>query len=46
MESLLVAALLALGAQEKIAWRGDYDAALQEAKKEKKYVLLHFSGSS
>ena len=31
-------------AQEKIRWTKDFDAAVQEAKKAQKYIVLHFSG--
>ena len=31
-------------AQEKIQWTRDHDAALAEAKKAGKYVIVHFSG--
>ena len=41
-------ALLALStsalAQDKLKWNKDHDAALQEAKKAGKYVVVHFSG--
>jgi len=41
----IAAALLLLAAQDaKIAWRADHDAAVKDAKKEGKYVIVHFSG--
>ena len=40
----LLALLPVLLAQEKIGWRTDHEAALQEAKKDGKYVVVHFSG--
>ena len=31
-------------AQDKLNWKKDHAAALQEAKKDGKYVIVHFSG--
>ena len=39
-----LALLLATLVQEKIGWKKDHDAALKEAKKDGKYVVVHFSG--
>jgi len=46
MKTALALLLLSASAfaQEKIKWTKDFDAAVQEAKKAGKYVLLHFSG--
>lgn len=30
----------------KMDWKRDYNAALAEAKKDKKYIVLHFMGSN
>jgi len=40
---MLLLALLAL-AQDKIDWKSDHDAALKEAAKAGRYVIVHFSG--
>ena len=37
-------ALLALAAQDKLDWKKDHDAALKEASKAGRYVIVHFSG--
>ncbi|HLF92443.1 MAG TPA: hypothetical protein VJB14_03210 [Planctomycetota bacterium] len=37
-------ALLALAAQGKLDWKKDHDAALKEASKAGRYVVVHFSG--
>lgn len=37
-------ALLVLAAQDKIQWTKDFDAGLKQAKKDGRYVVLHFSG--
>ena len=31
-------------AQEKLDWKKDHDVALKEARKDGKYVIVHFSG--
>ena len=50
-KAITLAGLLALGcaaaaaAQEKkIDWKKDYEAALKDAKKDGKYLVVHFSG--
>jgi hypothetical protein len=35
---------LAAPAQDKLAWRADYNAGLAEAKRAGKYLVVHFSG--
>ena len=30
----------------KMKWKNDYPAALKEAKKQNKYIVLHFMGSN
>lgn len=41
--ALLVLASAA-SAQEKLKWVKDHASALQEARKDRKYVVVHFSG--
>ena len=42
LQTILVASLFA---QDKMAWRSDYAKAQEEAKKESKYLVVHFGGS-
>jgi tetratricopeptide (TPR) repeat protein len=42
--TLALALLLPVAQEKKIEWRKDYDAALEDAKKAGKYVLVHFTG--
>ena len=46
--STLLWTAIALAAQgaKKMDWKHDYDAALKEAQKDKKYVVVHFTGSN
>jgi hypothetical protein len=44
MKLAAVLLLAALPQEKKIAWRSDYEAALKDAKKDGKLVVVHFSG--